>query len=79
MYVCSVCMYVCMYECMSVTGLLLKYTIRLVYVPHCHVHALCYNDGENLGGPVTKTVNLLYAGRQETYVLGAECYLLVGK
>ena len=31
-----------------------------VYILHCHVHDLCYNDGENLGGPVTKTVNLLY-------------------
>ena len=32
----------------------------LVYILHCHVCALCYNDDDNLGGPVTKTVNLLY-------------------
>ena len=32
----------------------------LVYILHCNVHALCYNDDDNLGGPVTKTVNLLY-------------------
>ena len=32
----------------------------LVNVLHCDVCDLCYNDDENLGGPVTKTVNLLY-------------------
>ena len=62
----------CMYVCISVTGLLLKYTIKLVYVPHCHVCALCYNDDDNLSGPVTKTVNLPYVGQQETCALGAE-------
>ena len=60
MYECMyVCVYVCMYVCMSVTGLQLKYTITLVYILHCHVRTLCYNDDDNLGGPVTKTVDRL--------------------
>ena len=51
-----------MYVCMSITGLQLKYTIKFYVslVLHCHVRAVCYNDDDNLGGPVTKTVNLLY-------------------
>ena len=32
----------------------------LVYVPHFYACALCYNDDDNLGGPVTKTVTLLF-------------------
>ena len=67
------CMYVCMYVCKSTAGLQFKYTIKFYvsFTPNCRVHALCYDD-DNPGGPVTKTVNLLYAGRQETCVLGAE-------
>ena len=42
-------------------GLWLKYTnYTLVYVPT----AMCKKDNDNLGGPFTKTLNLLY-GREE--------------
>ena len=37
-----VCMYVCVYVCMYVcNGFMVEVFEVYIYVPHCHVHALC--------------------------------------
>ena len=57
----SLCLHLCVYVCLSVMGLRSKYTcLLLYYVHHCFVRTLCGKGDDKLGGPFTKTVNLLY-------------------
>ena len=45
-------MYACMYVCMYVrTYVYVCNSFMLVYIPHCHVCALCNKDDDKLGGP----------------------------